>query len=63
MTRPVAAAGGWYVLDVMASRPAQVLSYAKVRADLQAELTRVARSHALDGWLAAARKKASIQQK
>ena len=63
MARPVAAAGGWYVLDVIATRPAQVLSFATVRAGLQAELTRVARSHALDGWLAAARTKASIQQK
>jgi len=63
VARPIAAAGGWYVLDVIASQPAQVLSFAKVRAGLQAELTRVDRSHALDGWLAAARKKASIQQK
>jgi hypothetical protein len=51
------------VLDVIASRPAQVLSFAKVRAGLQTELTRVKRSHALDTWIAAARKKASIQQK
>jgi parvulin-like peptidyl-prolyl isomerase len=58
LMKPVAAAGGWYVLDVIASQPAQVLSFAKVRAGLQAELTRVARSHALDGWLAAARTKA-----
>ncbi|HZL65287.1 MAG TPA: peptidylprolyl isomerase [Thermoleophilia bacterium] len=63
VARPIAAAGGWYVLDVIASQPAQVLSFAKVRLGLQAELTRVERSHALDGWLAAARKKASIQQK
>ena len=63
VAKPIAAAGGWYVLDVIASRPAQVLSFAKVRAGLQTELTRVKRSHALDTWIAAARKKASIQQK
>ena len=63
LKKPVAAAGGWYVLDVIASQPAQVLSFAKVRAGLQTELTRVKRSHALDAWLAATRKKASIQQK
>jgi parvulin-like peptidyl-prolyl isomerase len=62
IAHPVAAAGGWYVLDVIATQPAQVLSFGKVRAGLQTELTRVARSHALDGWLAAARKKASIKQ-
>ncbi len=62
MAQPVAAAGGWYVLDVLASQPAQVLSFAKVRAGLQTELTRVKRSHALDGWIAAARKNASIEQ-
>jgi parvulin-like peptidyl-prolyl isomerase len=60
---PIEAAGGWYVLDVIASQPAQVLPFAKVRAGLRAELTRVKRSRALDAWIAGARKKASIQQK
>jgi parvulin-like peptidyl-prolyl isomerase len=61
--RPIEAAGGWYVLDVIATQPAQVLPFAKVSAGLKAELTRVKRSRALDAWLAEARKKASIQQK
>jgi parvulin-like peptidyl-prolyl isomerase len=63
VAEPVEAAGGWYALDIIASQPAQVLSFATVRAGLTDELTRVRRSRALDAWLAAARKKASIQQK
>ncbi len=63
MAKPVAAAGGWYVLDVIATQPTQVISFAKVRAGLRDELIRVKRSRALDAWIAQARKKASIQQK
>jgi parvulin-like peptidyl-prolyl isomerase len=62
LSKPVPAMGGWYVLDVIASQPAQVLSFAKARAGLRAELTRVKRSRALDAWLVAERKRASIQQ-
>ena len=51
------------MLDIIASQPAQVLPFAKVRAGLSDELTRVKRSRALDAWITEARKKASIQQK
>lgn len=63
MAKPVAAAGGWYVLDLIASQPTEVISFAKVRAGLSDELRRVKRSRALDTWIAQARKKASIEQK
>jgi len=63
IARPVAGVGGWYVLDVIASQPSQVLPFAQVKARLTAELTRVMRSKALDAWLAEARKTASIEQK
>ena len=63
IAKPVLGPGGWYVLDVVAVHPAQTLTFAQVRAQLTAELTRVKRAKALGVWLGKARKEASIQQK
>jgi len=62
-TKPVGGPGGWYVLDVVARRPAEVLPFAKVRTRLSADLTRARRAKALDAWLVGARKAASVQEK
>lgn len=63
LARPVKAGDIWYVLDIHSRRPAQVIPFAKVRARLREQLTRVKRARALDAWLTGARTSASIERK
>jgi parvulin-like peptidyl-prolyl isomerase len=60
VSKPVLAAGGWYVLRVTARRAARLMSFAEVRARLRAQLSAAKRSQALDAWLTRARKEATI---
>lgn len=62
VSKPVAGPGGWFVLKVMAERPAGVTPFAAVEADLRKELTRRQRFAALQKWLALARDKAILTQ-
>jgi len=62
LAKPVQAGPMWYVLDIVARHPARVIPYAKVRARIQEELTRVKRAKTLEAWLATARKGASIER-
>jgi parvulin-like peptidyl-prolyl isomerase len=58
--KPVQGPGGWYVLKVVAARPARVTLFPAVARRLIAELTLQERIKALDAWLAAARKRATV---
>ena len=60
--RPVQGQGVWYVFDVIARRPAHVAAFADVRGRIRTQLTDVARSKALQDWLAEARKRAVITE-
>ena len=58
--RPIQGNGVWYVFKVFARRPERVSPFSAVRGRILTELTDVARSKALQDWLAAARKRATI---
>jgi foldase protein PrsA len=60
--KPVEGPGGWYLLKLVASRPARVTPFAAVERRLLEELTLQARVRAMDRWLAAARKRATVTQ-
>jgi parvulin-like peptidyl-prolyl isomerase len=58
--KPLRGNGAWYVFDVIARRAERVASFADVRDRISTELTDVARSKALQTWLAEARGRAEI---
>ena len=60
LATPVQVGPVWYVLNVLSRRPARVIPFAKVRASVREELTRVKRAKALAAWLVKARKDAAI---
>jgi parvulin-like peptidyl-prolyl isomerase len=60
--KPVEGPGGWYVLKLVASRPASVTPFAAVERRLIEELTLRERSKALDAWLVSARSKATVTE-
>lgn len=62
VSKPFAGPGGWYVLKVVAERPARVTPFAAVKRRLIEELTRRERFKALDAWLASARSKATVTE-
>lgn len=62
LAKPVRVGGGWYVVDVVARRPQQVIPYATVRAAILKELTQEKRAKALKAWLATARKDAVVER-
>ena len=62
LAKPVQVGPVWYVLNILARRPARVIPFAKVRPRIQEELTRVKRAKALEAWLVKARKDALIER-
>lgn len=58
--RPVAAPGGWFVLKVIARKPATITPYADAEALIIKEFTRRKRFRALEEWLDAASQKATV---
>ena len=62
LAKPVRAGPVWYVLDIVAWRPERVIPFAKVRARIREELTRVKRAKALAAWLVKARTDALIER-
>lgn len=62
VSKPVAGPGGWYVLKIIAERPARVTPFAAIERRLIAELTRRERLKTLAAWLASARSKATVTE-
>jgi parvulin-like peptidyl-prolyl isomerase len=53
--KPFSGNGAWYVFDVIARRAGRIAAFSDVRERIRSELTDVARSKALQRWLAEAR--------
>ena len=62
LSKPFEGPGGWYVLKVLAERPARVTPFAAVERRLIEEITGRERFKALSAWLAATRGKAEITE-
>jgi parvulin-like peptidyl-prolyl isomerase len=62
VSKPVAGPGGWFVLKVLAQRPARLTPFAAVERRLVKELTGRKRFQALDAWLDSARRRAAVSQ-
>jgi parvulin-like peptidyl-prolyl isomerase len=58
---PVRSSGKWQIFKVLAKRPARILPFAEAREAIARELTRRRRAAALQDWIAAERKRASIE--
>lgn len=59
---PVAGPGGWFLLTVIARKPAGLTPFADAEATIVKELTRRQRFKALEDWLDAARQKATVSE-